>query len=372
MRTTDLLGKTNSLLGFGCMRFPTLPDGRIDREKTFAMLDGAYERGVTYYDTAYPYHNQESETVLGLWQKTKPRDSLCIATKLPIWLVQSAGEARAVFEEQLNRLQTDHIDYYLFHGLNAGRWDKIQDLGLLPLLEEWKSQGKIGRAGFSFHDGYFVFEKIIRGYPWDFCQLQLNYMDTETQAGLRGYTLAKSMGIPVIVMEPVKGGRLTVLPEQAEKRFREARPDWSNAAWALRWAASKSNVAVVLSGMSTLEQVLDNVNTFTSPELTPQERDVVKLAAWEIEALQKVPCTACRYCMPCPAGVEIPDVFSLWNDAAMFHNSEKSRRSYQGYEETQKASACVECGRCMELCPQQIKIPNLLKEAHMALTDPKQ
>lgn len=359
----------NSLLGFGCMRFPTQADGKIDREAAFAMLDEAYQNGVTYYDTAYPYHAQESETVLGLWQKTKPRDSLRIATKLPVWLIHSADEARETFEEQLRRLQTNYVDYYLLHALNAGRWDDVLKTGLLSLLDEWRAEGKIRHVGFSFHDGYDVFEKILHGWKWDFCQLQLNYADTEQQAGLRGYRLAEQEQIPVVVMEPVKGGRLARVPAPAEERFRELRPDWSCAAWALRWAASLPGVAVVLSGMSTMEQVRDNLRTFDAPLLTPEDRKAVAFAAGEIAARQKVPCTGCGYCLPCPAGVTIPDVFGLYNSVYMFDELSESKNSYAKLEEQQKASACVACGQCAALCPQQIAISEMLREAHGVLSE---
>lgn len=368
MKTRDLLGTENSLLGFGCMRFPTLENGKIDREQAFAMLDEAYAHGVTYYDTAFPYHSQESETVLGIWQKTKPRASLRIATKLPVWLMHSADEARTTLETQLQRLQTDHVDYYLLHALSAGRWKKVKELGLLELLDEWKAQGKTGKAGFSFHDDYAAFDEIIHAHPWDFCQLQLNYADTEKQAGLRGYHLAESLGIPVVVMEPVKGGRLSRAPEKSAAAFAQRHPHWSCSSWALRWAASLPNVAAVLSGMSSMEQVRDNLATFEDPVLDEEDRRCIEDAAREIASLQQVSCTGCRYCMPCPAGVEIADIFALWNDGTMFGVGEESRARYGKYGKEQKASACVRCGKCASLCPQGILIPDMLARAHVSLT----
>lgn len=371
METRELLLEENGLLGFGCMRFPTLPDKKIDREQAFSMLDTAYAEGVTYYDTAFPYHAQESETVLGLWQKGKPRASLRIATKLPVWMMHSAQEARETFEEQLRRLQTDYVDYYLLHALSAERWEKCLELGLPALLDEWLAQGKIRCAGFSFHDGYDAFERILNARNWGFCQLQLNYADTEIQAGLRGYTLAERAGVPVVVMEPVKGGRLARVPERAEARFRELHPDWSCASWALRWAASLPGVAVVLSGMSTPEQVRDNLETFAHPSLSKTEREAVALAAGEIARLQKVPCTNCGYCQPCPVGVEIPDIFNLFNTASMFDAAEESRQGYERYEGKQRASACLGCGQCVRQCPQGIAIPDFLRDADAFLTSIK-
>ena len=354
-----------SALGFGCMRLPQNADGTIDRARAFAMFDAAWDAGVRYYDTAYPYHNGESELVLGEWLRTKPRGEVRVATKLPLWKAKTAEEFRATFAEQLEKLGTDYVDFYLMHAVNAERFEQMKQMDAFAVLDELKAAGKIRLAGFSFHDEYPVFEQVLGSYGWDFCQLQINYMDTGVQAGLRGVELAESCGVPVVVMEPVKGGSLANPPAEVRGAFDRLHPDWSGATWALRWVAGLDNIAVVLSGMSDEKQVADNLATFSSlAPLTDAEQEAVAEAARLYNARTRVPCTGCRYCMPCPAGVDIPGVFRFWNQGGVYGDEEAARRRYAAdLPETARADRCVACGKCMTVCPQHISVPDELKRA---------
>ena len=234
-RKLEKLGIETSLLGFGCMRFPTTPDGKIDEAEAERMMDKAIASGVNYIDTAYPYHNGESEPLVGKVLKKYDRSSFYLATKLPLWAVKSVDDAKRIFEEQLQRLQTDYIDFYLLHAVNKEKWEEMKALGVVDYCAKLKEEGKIRYYGFSFHDDYEVFDEIIRYRDWDFCQIQYNYMDTEEQAGDKGYALAESMGIPLVIMEPIKGGSLANFSDDINAKFREMDPDKSIASYALRW-----------------------------------------------------------------------------------------------------------------------------------------
>lgn len=347
-----------SLLGCGGMRFPVdRATRKIDEEKAQALIDRAMEAGITYYDTAWNYHEGASESFLGRALSKYPRDRYYLATKLPCWAVDSREKAVEIIERQLERLQTDHIDFYLLHSVYRGSWEKVLSLDILPLLEEYQRQGKLRRIGFSFHDDYGVFEEILNYRDWDFCQIQLNYMDTEHQAGLRGLALARSRGVPVVVMEPVKGGLLAQLPEEVAQPFRTLDKEASTASWAVRWVASQPGVNVLLSGMTTMEQLEDNIRTCSSfRPLNSEESEAVNEAARRLRLRLKNGCTGCRYCMPCPAGVNIPKNFQIWNTMAMYENARLTKRAWRGLEEGARADKCVGCGRCEELCPQHIPI----------------
>lgn len=352
-----------SLLGYGCMRFPTQSDGKIDHTRSFKLLDTAYDAGVNYYDTAYPYHSGESELVVGEWQKTKPRENLLIATKYPSWELKQASDIEKTLNEQLSKLQTSYIDFYLLHALTAERWAKYKEVGIFSIMDGLKAKGTVRKMGFSFHDDYEVFEEIMNAYPWDFCQIQLNYMDDNYQAGLKGCALAKKLSIPVIVMEPVKGGSLANPPEEVSANFKSLHADWTAASWALRWCAEQENVTVILSGMTTEEQVTDNLKTFSNIiPFTAADHDAIKDAAVMYRKRILVACTACQYCMPCPAGVSIPSVFSIYNDASIYQNNKGGKQRYDDMEDGSRADACIECGACMEHCPQALKIPAFMKE----------
>ena len=329
------------------------------------MLDTAIEAGVTYIDTAYPYHNGDSEPFLGRVLKKYNRKDFFLATKLPIWNVKTLEDAKRLFQEQLDRLQVDYIDFYLLHCLDKEKWQTVLDLGLIPYFEEMKRQGKIRFFGFSFHDDYEVFETIATYRSWDFCQIQYNYIDTDIQAGDNGYALTEKLGIPLVIMEPVKGGSLAQLPEDVTEPFKKARPDSSISSWALRWVASKPNVKVVLSGMSTMEQVEDNLHTFGNFEpLTQKESELVSQVAYAIKKRTKNGCTGCAYCMPCPFGVDIPKNFRIWNDLSMYGNKEKAKQAFfQELDVSARADQCKKCGKCETVCPQSIAIRENLKAA---------
>lgn len=360
----EKLGISTSLLGFGCMRFPRTPDGKIDEPEAEKMLDTAIKAGVTYIDTAYPYHNGDSEPFVGKVLKKYDRDSFYLATKLPIWKLEKKEDVKRIFDEQLERLAVDHVDFYLLHALDKEAWEKVKELDVLPFVESMREAGKIRYIGFSFHDDYEVFEEILTSRPWDFCQIQYNYIDRDIQAGDKGYALAEKLGVPLVIMEPVKGGSLAALPEEVEAPFKEARPEASTSSWALRWVASHPDVHVILSGMSTMEQVEDNLKTFGNFEpLTEKEEKIVEGVAAAIKARTKNGCTGCAYCMPCPHGVNIPKNFRIWNDLAMYGNEEITRQNYFKYlPEAERADKCKACGKCEKVCPQSLSIRENLKQ----------
>lgn len=364
-RTFEKIGEAPSLLGFGCMRFPLTADGKIDEKEAEKMLDTAIEAGVTYIDTAYPYHNGDSEPFVGRVLKKYNRKDFYLATKLPIWKLEKKEDTAQIFEEQLKRLDVDYVDFYLLHALDKAKWQQVKDMEILPYLEEMKKQGKIRFLGFSFHDDYEVFEEILTSHNWDFCQIQYNYVDTEIQAGDRGYALTEKLRVPLVIMEPIKGGSLAELPEEVAAPFKEARPDASLSSWALRWIASKPNVHVVLSGMSTLEQVEDNLATFRNFEpLSDEEQELVKGVAKAIKSRTKNGCTGCAYCMPCPHGVNIPRNFRIWNDYSMYGNKLATRNAYYvNLPEAERADKCKGCGKCEQVCPQSLSIRENLKQA---------
>lgn len=362
-RRFDKLGIETSLLGFGCMRFPLKEDGSIDEALSEEMLDLAMASGVNYYDTAYPYHNGDSEPFLGRVLDKYDRSSYYLATKLPVWKLEKPEDTRRIFEEQLERLHKDYVDFYLLHALNKDRFEKLLELGVLDVCEKLKAEGRIKYLGFSFHDNYEAFERIITYRDWDFCQIQYNYMDTDEQAGDRGYELAKRLGVPMVIMEPVKGGSLASLPDEIAVNFKEYRPKQSIASWALRWVGTHDNVKVILSGMSSMEQVRDNLATFKNfVPLSSDEQALVADTASSLKSRIKNGCTGCRYCMPCPAGVNIPGNFSIWNHYSIYGNKEHLKVSWNNLADNEKAHNCVKCGKCEKVCPQKITIRD-----HLAL-----
>ena len=362
----NLDGVEVSALGFGCMRLPVVSREEkdvIDEDRAVAMVRHAIDQGVNYIDTAYPYHEGQSERVVGKALKDGYREKVYLATKCPVWMLKKQEDFDQYLEEQLEKLGVEYVDFYLLHALNEQREETLLQWDLFSAAQQFKQEGKIRFLGFSFHDEYPVFERLIDRADWDFCQLQLNYMDTDVQAGMRGYELAAKKGIPVMVMEPVKGGSLANPPEDVKKVFQTLHPDWSGASWALRWVASLENVAVILSGMSNLEQVKDNLQTFGKiAPLIQEEQDAVRRAAEIYRARVRVACTGCAYCMPCPAGVNIPEVFQIYNHAAIYDMPEQGRKSYSEMADEQKAVHCVKCGKCMKACPQNIAIPEKMTE----------
>lgn len=368
-RKLEKLGIETSLLGFGCMRFPTTKEGKIDEPEAERMLDKAIAEGVNYIDTAYPYHGGESELVVGRVLKKYDRNSFYLATKLPCWEVHKTEDIDRLFQEQLDKLQTEYIDFYLMHALNRGSFDDMVKLGCIEKLEQFQREGKIKYLGFSFHDGYDAFEYILNYRDWDFCQIQLNYMDTEEQAGMRGYALAEKKKVPLVIMEPIKGGSLAAFAEDITEIFRKLDDKASVASYALRWVGSLPNVKVILSGMSTMDQVEDNLKTFADfKPLNEQEKKTIDEIVTLINSRVQNGCTGCRYCMPCPAGVNIPGCFSAWNRYHMYQNYNVVRWQWETeLGEKQQAKNCVQCGKCEQSCPQKLSIREDLKKVQSDL-----
>ena len=357
-RKMENLGIETSLLGFGCMRFPVMADGKIDEAQAERMLDIAISKGVNYIDTAYPYHDGLSEVVVGKILKKYERSSFYLATKLPVWLVNTVEDVDRYFEEQLKKLQVEYIDFYLMHAMNKERWEKMKQIGCVKRLEELKAEGKIKYLGFSFHDSYEVFEEILCSRNWDFCQIQLNYMDTDEQAGMKGYELTEQLNIPLIIMEPVKGGLLANLPDSITEKFRTLDPTASTASFAMRWIGSLPNVKVILSGMSTEEQVEDNLKTFTGfKPLTDEEQAAVTEIANILKSRVHNGCSGCNYCMPCPFGVNIPTNFRIWNTYGVYENRGDAIWHWtHDLSEKEQAKNCAKCGKCEQDCPQKLQI----------------
>lgn len=361
-------GERVSLLGFGCMRFPMKQDGSIDEEEAEKMIALAMKQGVNYIDTAFPYHNGESEPFLGRVLKQYERSSFYLATKLPMFKIKTLQEAKEMFENQLQRLDTEYFDFYLLHAMSKERFDIVKEQHIIDYLEEQQKAGRIKNLGFSFHDEYEVFESMIHYRDWDFCQIQYNYIDRNIQAGDRGYALCKEKGVPMVVMEPIKGGNLAFLPKDIALDFKQVDPNASVSSWALRWVGSHDNVKVILSGMSTMEQVEDNLHTFASfKPLTEKEEMIVETVAEKILSRTRNGCTACQYCMPCPFGVNIPGNFKLWNEYARYGNPVSIKQKKASMKEEEMAQNCKECGRCETLCPQHIAIREDLKKVHEEL-----
>ena len=366
-------GLRTSLLGYGCMRFPTRADGSIDEPRAEALLNTAKAAGINYFDTAYPSHNGQSEPFVGRVIAKWDRSSFYLATKMPLWTCKSLDDAKRIFAEQLQRLGVDYIDFYLLHSLHAARYDQAKALGIVDWLWEQKAAGRIRNFGFSCHDNAAGLEHILRDQPWDFCQLQYNYLDTDDRAeeisGNRGYQLTEELHIPLIIMEPVKGGTLASLPADAAAPLHDLRPEASDASWALRWVGSHPNVHVILSGMSAEDQLTDNLTTFDRfAPLTAEELDAVAQTAATLHSRIKIGCTGCRYCMPCPMGVDIPDNFSIWNKLGMFGQPEAIKAQWTArFPDSEKASHCVRCGKCETVCPQELPIRTALAQLQTEL-----
>lgn len=369
----DKNGNELSMLGYGCMRF-TKKGNSIDIDKAEKEIMAAFKAGVNYYDTAYIYPG--SEAALGeILERNGIRDKVNIATKLPQYLIRNAKAIDKYFSEELTRLRTDHVDYYLMHHLtDVEMWEKLKSVGIIEWIKEQKKSGKIRNIGFSYHGNTDNFITILNDYDWDFCQVQYNYLDEVTQAGVSGVKAAAAKGIPVVIMEPLRGGKLVnMLPDKARKLFREDSHGWSPAEWAFRWLYNQPEVTVVLSGMNSVEMVQENVKTASDMKagsLTEQDFALIEEVKKAIKEKEKVGCTGCRYCMPCPKGVDIPGTFACYNT---MYTENKSAGRFQFAQtvgltkEPAFASQCVQCGKCEQHCPQSIPIREKLKEADKAL-----
>ena len=376
-RTFPNLEWKPSALGFGAMRLPVIGayQGDVDMPEAVRMIRYAIDSGVNYLDTAYFYHSGNSEVAVGQALQDGYRDRTKLATKFPIRYVKSSADFDRVFDEQLARLQTDRVDFYLLHGLNRRNWPLQRDMGVLRWMEQKVHEGRLGRLGFSFHDDYDMFKEIIDSYDnWSFCQLHHNYMDVDYQAGRRGVEYAASKGLGIIIMEPLRGGQLAKTPPTPVAKV------WANASerrspveWALRWLWNYPEISLVLSGMSAMEQVVENVAIAAragSSKLTEGQLALIDRARQAYKDLCPIPCTGCRYCMPCPSGVEIPSVFRIYNEAVMYNDLRAGRMRYKGpfgLKDEQDARNCVECGECLEKCPQNVPVIGWLKKAHADL-----
>ena len=369
----DRYGNDLSILGYGCMCF-TRKGAGLDVEKAEKELMTAYRAGVNYFDTAYIYPG--SEAALGeVLERNGIRDKVNIATKLPQYLIGNRAALDRYFIEELSRLRTDHVDYYLMHHLtDVAMWEKLKKVGILEWIAEKKQSGAIRNIGFSYHGNTDNFLKILNDYDWDFCQIQYNYLDEVAQAGKAGLQAAAGNGIPVVIMEPLRGGKLVnMLPEAAKKAMAESDRNWSPAEWGLRWLYDQPEVTVVLSGMNSTEMVEANCRTASEAaagSLSEADRETLEKVKAAIREKERVGCTGCRYCMPCPKGVDIPGIFRCWN--AMYTESKSGGRSQfiQTVGLTREpafASQCVRCGKCEQHCPQSIPIREKLQEADRAL-----
>lgn len=354
-----------SLLGLGTMRLPRINSeaSKIDDARAKEMLDYALAHGINYIDTAYMYHEGDSERFLGEALADHDRASYYLADKMPIWMAETAEDVERIFNHQLQKLKTDYIDFYLLHSQNKANFEKCKALGVYEFLSRKREEGAIRYLGFSFHDTPDVLQEIVDTYTWDFAQIQLNYADWEIQDARRQYEILAENKIPCIVMEPVRGGALADVCPSANERFRAARPDASIASWAIRYAASMPNVMTVLSGMSNMEQLEDNLATMTDfKPLTEEELALCYSAAHDWRMKDVIPCTGCRYCMDCPAGVDIPAMFALFNDYTMNKARGRYARALTDADPATRPHNCVACGMCAEQCPQHIAIPEKMAE----------
>ena len=387
------LGWDVSALGFGAMRLPLDQKFRLKEEEAIQMIRYAIDHGVNYIDTAYPYHGGRSEVILGKALQDGYREKVHLTTKLPIWLVKRQNQFERYFKRQIDRLQTNP-DIYFFHGLNKRRFKKVQDLNLIENMENARDSGIIKHIGFSFHDNFDVFKEIIDSYQWDCCQIQLNYLDINYQAGLKGLQYAGEKDIAVIIMEPIRGGKLAIPDDDLESKpliknvLKNSSTQRTMADWALQFLWNQKHVSVVLSGMSTMQQVVENVesannsgtNTLTEPEL--------KTIADLRDAYSKyvvVPCARCGYCIPCPNGVSIPNILGVLNEIAYWGDRARAvynqmaktledldRRRESGEEVEGAATLCTQCEECLEKCPQQIEIPDMMEKANGIFRDGKE
>lgn len=366
-----------SALGFGCMRLPVTdnqPSGaNIDEVLSIEMIRHAIDKGVNYIDTAYPYHQGKSEIVTGRALRDGYRDRVKIATKLPVWLVNEPADFDRLLGEQLDKLSTDHIDFYLLHALTRKRWeDNVLKHDLLNKAQAAMKDGRIHYLGFSFHDSYEVFEEILKAHDWTFCQIQYNYMDINNQAGTKGLKLAADRGVGVVVMEPLMGGNLANPPEAVRTAMGKAADHYSPADLALKWIWNQPEVSLVLIGMSTMEQVTENLDSADESAVNSfgvDEQNAIDALRNSFSSRIAVPCTNCKYCLPCPHGVEIPTNFEFFNHAFLYDDLAGAKFRYSVYlSPSERSDNCIACGECEEKCPQQIQISSWMPKVSEMLS----
>ena len=371
-RKIERLGIEVSAFGVGCMRLPMkkLEDGTdvVDEEISTPIIRHAIDSGVNYVDTAYVYSGgKKNEIALGHALRDGYREKVYVATKLPTWPIQTYEDMERILDESRENLGVETIDFYLVHALNRGSWHKVRDLGVTRFLDEAKKSGKIRYACFSFHDNYDAFEEIINAYDWDMAQVQFNFMDIENQASLKGVRLAGEKKIPIVVMEGLLGGKLANAPDNVLALYDEFPVKRSPVEWAFRWLCDFPEIATVLSGVTSMEQCENNLEIFDRCEvgaMTDDEKDLIDRVRQAYRSRTKVGCTGCRYCMPCPNDVDIPGIFSIWNNKFLYNEKLQGNRDYaRKIREEHDASKCLECGACEGVCPQHLGIIDLLKQA---------
>lgn len=373
-------GKTDlklSQLGFGCMRFPLtdrFEPTKIDEAKATEMIHYAIDHGINFFDNAYPYHREASERFVGKALSGGYREKIFLATKSPMWLVKCKDDMQKYFDEQRKRLQTDMIDMYLLHALGKNSWKAVKECEVFRFLDRMLKAGTIRYAGFSFHDELPLFKEIVDAYPWTFCLIHLNYVDDDYQAGLEGLQYASSKGLAVIIMEPLRGGKLgNNVPPQVSSIIEKTGRKQTAAEFALRWLLHRPEISCVLSGMSSIEYVKENI-IFASKEhvntIRPSEMKLYAQAKQVYRLRTKVNCTQCGYCLPCPQKIPIPFILELYNDAHMYNALGDSRRMYEVFVNPEnRADQCTECGECEDKCPQKITIAECMKHAHAVLSE---
>ncbi|MGL5978959.1 MAG: aldo/keto reductase [Erysipelotrichaceae bacterium] len=353
-------GTQVSLLGFGLMRLP-MKQGEIDQEQVNQMVKLAVDAGVNYFDTAYVYHNQKSEGAFAKAIKELGRERVMIADKLPVWMLEAEGDCDRLFATMLERLETDYLDFLLLHAMDFKKLEKVKQFEVIAWGNRMKAEGKIRYFGFSMHERFALIPEMLRLNAWDFVQIQFNYMDIVHEPGLEGYLELERQKIPVIIMEPLKGGTLANIPDHLAQAFTAYDPSRSQASFALRWLMQHQGILCILSGMSNMEHMQDNIATLASSQpLQPEERSAIHTVRAKLEACIKVPCTGCNYCMPCPFGVEIPKTFKVYNERAKYEGSNQWR-SGMDYDMQGFADRCVGCNACVSHCPQHINIPKELE-----------
>jgi len=369
-----------SALGFGAMRLP-VKGGKIDETQATAMLHYAIDHGLNYVDTAYPYHDGESETFLGRALTGAYREKVKVATQLPCWKVKEKKDFDRLLNEQLRRLNRDAVDFYLLHALNKKMWDELCALDVLEWAENAMDKGRFRYFGFSFHDEFPAFKEIVDAYNWDLCLIQYNYMDVDKQAGMKGLQYAAAKGMAVAIMEPLRGGRLVNPPAEVQKIWDQAEEKRSPVEWALQWLWNQPEVSVVLSGMSSMEQVKENIALAEKARvnsLSPAELGLYEKVRAKYEEITVIPCTKCGYCMPCPQGVDIPGNLNNYNEGYVYGRPDMARGLYGWWEKSWRdpdgsldrdirAASCIQCGICEEKCPQAIPISRWMPVIHKAL-----